>query len=383
MELPLAQSAPQGRAASRPPRVSSIAHARWSPQAPLPRVRFAVVGSHEAVVRGEAQPAPERSPASRNQEHRAMARQDAEVEQLRRGISCATLLERERPAWLLDRKGSTRRALKYRRGENEIIIVNHDGQGWWDPQSSAKGDVFDLVQFLDRSLHFGQVREVLRPLIGIMPTFPEGLRGKKRTTSIEPVADRWNAQPRLRRGTQAWRYLTEWRRLPAKTLELAAELDAVREGYCGSAWFAHRDAEGCVSHVESRGPEFQAALSGGAKTLFRFASSTVAATRLAIVEAPIDAMSLAALEGTRGDTLYVATGGGMGPGTEQAINLALAAIASSPEACLVSATDANVAGDRYSVRHAEMAAGHGIAFERLRPPDGMDWNDVLQQGRGA
>jgi len=26
------------------------------------------------------------------------------------------------------------------------VIVNHDGRGWWDPASEAKGDIFSLVQ---------------------------------------------------------------------------------------------------------------------------------------------------------------------------------------------------------------------------------------------
>ena len=71
------------------------------------------------------------------------------LDQFREGVSCAVVLERATPPWQLDRKGSTRRALKYRRQEGEVVIVNHDGRGWWDPQGSAKGDVFDLVQFLD------------------------------------------------------------------------------------------------------------------------------------------------------------------------------------------------------------------------------------------
>ena len=32
-----------------------------------------------------------------------------------------------------DRAESSRASLKYRRGEGEIVIVNHDGRGWWDP----------------------------------------------------------------------------------------------------------------------------------------------------------------------------------------------------------------------------------------------------------
>ena len=100
--------------------------------------------------------------------------------------------------------------------------------------------------------------------------------------------------------------------------------------------------------------------------------------RLAVTEAPIDALSLAALEGIRADTLYLATGGGMGPGTEQALGRALAAISGVPGAILTSATDADAAGDRYAARHAELAAAAGIAFGRLRP---TDWNELIRQVR--
>jgi hypothetical protein len=104
--------------------------------------------------------------------------------------------------------------------------------------------------------------------------------------------------------------------------------------------------------------------------------------RFALTEAPIDALSLAALEGIRPDTAYAATGGGMGPATEAAIETVLAAIAPLPGAHLVSGTDANLAGDRFAARHAQMAAAARVAFERLRPPEGTDWNDVLKQGKG-
>lgn len=324
-----------------------------------------------------------------------MAGQDAELEQLRHGISCAALLERGQPAWSLDKKGSTRRALKYRRGAGEVVIVNHDGRGWWDPLSSAKGDVFDLVQFLDPGLNFGQVRRALRPLVGIAPTFSAALRERAAVTPDRPVAERWTARPRLRQGSAVWGYLTRERALPASVLAVADECDAVREGPYGSAWFAHRDDAGAVSHVEIRGPDYKGSLRGGSKTLFRVGGTIGAggagsaggigapSVCLAVAEAPIDALSVAAMEGVRPDTVYAATGGGMGPGTEQAIERILAAIASRPNARVVSATDANRAGDRYAARHAEMAAKAGIAFERLRPPNGTDWNDMVKQGRGA
>jgi hypothetical protein len=71
-------------------------------------------------------------------------------------VHCAVLLERTQPLWKLDRKESTRLSLKYRRGKGEILIVSHAGKGWWDSTSDAKGDVFDLVQWLEPGLTFGQ-----------------------------------------------------------------------------------------------------------------------------------------------------------------------------------------------------------------------------------
>jgi hypothetical protein len=92
-------------------------------------------------------------------------------------------------------------------------------------------------------------------------------------------------------------------------------------------------------------------------------------------------MSVAAIEGKRTDSLYVATGGGMGPGTLAALQVICTDLGQRPGAVVESAADANRAGDRYAERHAEIVAASGVPFRRLRPPDDMDWNDVLRQGR--
>ena len=310
-----------------------------------------------------------------------MSGHDAELDQFRQEVSCAVLLERATPPWQLDRKGSTRRALKYRRHEGEVVIVNHDGRGWWDPQGSAKGDVFDLVQFLDPSLNFGQVRKALRPFVGLSQTFPEALARRRAPRAEQPLPDRWISRPRLRPGSRAWDYLSGPRALPRAVLMIASDADAVRDGAYGSAWFAHRDATGQVCHVEVRGPDYKGSLRGGTKTLFRVASGC-SPTRLAVLEAPIDALSLAAIENIRRDTLYVATGGGMGPGTLDALRGALAHLRAA-RSVFVSAADANTAGDRFAAQHQAIAAEAGIPFERLRPTSGTDWNDTLRQGRGV
>ena len=100
--------------------------------------------------------------------------------------------------------------------------------------------------------------------------------------------------------------------------------------------------------------------------------------RLVLAEAAIDALSVAAIENLREDTLYGATGGGMGPGTIAALEARLGRIAMLPGALFCSATDANGAGDRFAERHHALAKQFAVRFERLRPPiDGGDWNDVL------
>lgn len=306
---------------------------------------------------------------------------ESELDLFRAQVNCATVLENLGQPWRLDMRESTRRALKYRRGEGEVLIVTHEGRGWWDPQSQAKGDVFTLVQHLDPSLNFGHVRQVLRRFVGMTPRYTPAERQRGGQGQARSVAERWASRPRLRSGCAAWNYLFKERALPEAVLTAAGEQDVIRDGAYGSAWFAHID-QGLVTHVEIRSPRFKGALKDGHKTLFRLRPGVAEITRLVIAEAPIDALSLAAIEGLRTDSVYVATGGGMGPRTLSALQTICAELATRPDSIAESAADANRAGDRYAERHAEIARAAGVAFVRLRPAEGLDWNDV-QQGRGS
>ena len=308
-----------------------------------------------------------------------MTTHDPEIEDLRDRVHCAVVLERTPPPWRLDRKESTRLSLKYRRGEGEILIVNHGGKGWWDPMSDAKGDVFGLVRRLEPALTFGHVRKRLREFAGLAPKFPEAERAANRKHPERSVADRWAERKAVAPNSPAWRYLARKRWLPASIIEAASAAGVLREGPAGSAWFAHCDSAGRVAHVDVRGPAYKGSLAGGAKSLFRLPAGGAARPKLALTEAAIDALSLAAIEGLRPDTLYAATGGGMGPGTIAALETLLALVAMLPGALLLSATDANGAGDRFAERHRTLAEKFGVPFARLRPPiEGEDWNDALR-----
>jgi len=317
-----------------------------------------------------------------------MSGHDAELDAMRADVSCAALLERHPPPWRLDKRESTRRCLKYRRGEGEILLVSHEGRGWWDPGSTAKGDVFGLVQYLNPGLNFGEVRKVLRPFIGVSPSHPlhEGRFAKDRPAV--PFGVRWERRRVPAPGSPAWRYLTEERGLPASVVWAAISAGVLREGPYASAWFAHHDQDGNLTGIEMRGPDYRGFSPGGDKTLFRLPGRlpaiAVPVRRLVVAEAPIDGLSVAAIEDLRMDTLYIATAGGMGPATINALELQVRDLAAMPDAVLVVVTDADRAGEAYAARLAEMAQAAGVRSERLRPPEGnKDWNDVLKQGRGA
>ncbi|GAC1045337.1 DUF3991 and toprim domain-containing protein [Rhizobium sp. No.120] len=290
-----------------------------------------------------------------------------EIEALREQVSCAAVLEHA--GFAIDAKESTRRAVKFRRG-GEIIIVTYEGRGWFDPLSEAKGDVFRLVEHLDR-VGFLEGAERVADLVGFRITGQDWQPARDGERCDLSLSDRWQARRRPWPGSATWRYLNGERRLPAFLLTTAIKGDLLREGPQGSMWAAHRDHAGVLTGWEARGPHYRGFASGGTKVLFRLGSDS--ALRLAVTEAAIDAMSLAALEGLREGTLYLSTGGGWSPTTEAALR----ELAARPGVQMVAATDANPQGDMFAERLRTLAVDAGCDWTRLRPAK-QDWNEVLK-----
>ena len=290
-----------------------------------------------------------------------------DIEALRDQVSCAAVLGHA--GFAIDAKESTRRAVKFRRG-SEIIIVTHEGRGWFDPLSDAKGDVFGLVEHLD---HVGFLEGAGRvaDLVGFAITEPEWQAPGHAQGYDLALPERWQARRRPWPGSSTWAYLNSERFLPATLLRATIRLDRLREGPYGSMWAAHTDDAGIVTGWEARGPEYRGFASGGTKVLFRLGPDT--ALRLAVTEAAIDAMSLAAIEGLRDGTVYLSTGGGWSPSTEGALRQ----LASRPDALLVAATDANPQGEMFAERLRALAHETGCDWSRLRPPE-EDWNEILK-----
>ena len=289
-----------------------------------------------------------------------------ELEALRANVSCEAVLERA--GYELDVKESTRRAVKYRLG-GDIIIVTHDGRGWFDPLGDEKGDVFSLAMFLERST-FPAAVDAVAALVGFHVFRPEW-NPSPPMVSGEVIADRWRRRRAPWSGSGVWRYLCWARWIPAAIVRQAIREGVLREGPFGSMWAAHVQSDGSVVGWEERGPEWRGFSTGGSKLLFRLGPSD--ANRLCVTEAAIDAMSLAALEGSREGTLYLSTGGGWSPATDAA----LCELALRPGLTLVAATDANSQGDIYAERLRALAEASGCDWQRLRPP-ADDWNEVLK-----
>ena len=288
-----------------------------------------------------------------------------EIEDLRNRVMCEAVLETS--GFAIDVKESTRRARKFRRGA-EIVIVTHDGRGWFDPLSDAKGDVFSLVAILDQ-VGFAEAASRVAALSGFRPATP---LWKKATTPRASVLSRWEQRKSPEPGSEVWRYLCWTRALPVSVVRQAAQEGALREGPSGSMWAAHTDNSGALSGWEERGPTWRGFASGGAKTLFRLGPAD--ARRLCVTEAAIDAMSLAAIEGVREGTLYVSTGGGWSPTTEAALRSLISRFATQ----VVGATDANPQGEIFADRLRGLSEAMSSDWLRLRPP-ADDWNEVLQE----
>lgn len=286
-----------------------------------------------------------------------------ELDDLRSRVPCAALLEQA--GYAIDLKESTRRTVKYRRGD-EIIIVIHEGRGWFDPLSDAKGDVFSLMIHL-HGIAFAEAKMLVADLVGYEPREPVWKRTPRVRQPDLGIAERWQMRRKPWPGSATWRYLCEERHLPEDVIRTAIRQDLLREGPRGSMWAAHADLDGNITGWEERGPEWRGFSSGGAKVLFALGSR--GAVRLCVTEAAIDALSLAGLEDMRPDTLYLSTGGGWAPATEAAIVSYIV----RRSVLLVAATDNNPQGERYADRLMAVAISADCSFERRRP-EADDWN---------
>ena len=139
-------------------------------------------GKETEAERSDAEAAGKRRWRKRN-------RRAEEARAMRRGARKGRLRDRL--------KESTRKAVKYRRG-GDIIIVIHDGNGWFDALSDAKGDVFSLVGASTASPSPRCLRGSRTWSVSCRPN-PSGHEHPREWDPPASLSDRWRAPRTLAR----------------------------------------------------------------------------------------------------------------------------------------------------------------------------------------
>ncbi|KRE11791.1 hypothetical protein ASE66_25155 [Bosea sp. Root483D1] len=148
-----------------------------------------------------------------------------ELEALRERVPCAAVLEKA--GFAIDLQQSTRKAVKYRRGD-AIVIVIHAGRGWCDALSEAKGDVFGLVEHLD-GVSFVEGLDRAASLVGYTPKDPAWPRPPRASGRVLSIAERWSRRRKPWLGSMVWRNLRDERGLPDALIPSAASVASSRQ----------------------------------------------------------------------------------------------------------------------------------------------------------
>lgn len=298
-------------------------------------------------------------------------RQD--IDHIRQSVHCAVLLEKN--GFKLDPKESSKKHLKYK-NNGQTIIVSHEGRGWWNPHGTDKGDVLALQKMFYKDMSFLEVVDSLISFAGILPTFPEVLQKKK---DKPPVSSKDILEKKLlQQNTECWDYLSKKRGLPSEILFMAIKQKIIRQGIKGTSLFLHKKLNGKITGAEMRGPEYQGFTNGGTKTLFYFIGGIDQVTRLVIVESAIDALSFAALDPITNGTLYVSTGGGIGPETIVSLEEVMKKLIIRNNVMIEIGTDKDQAGNNFADLLYDRFQKYKLHMRRITPiGNTKDWNEVL------
>ncbi len=208
----------------------------------------------------------------------------------------------KRNGWKDDLRESTPKAIKYRRGEGEIIIVVHQGRGWFDPDLGSQGRRVFLPSVSARRTSRFRCKAVAE-LVGFEPSAPAWRRSRNKMP--EAITSRWSDRAVPRPGSPAWSYLTSLEPSPKRLCQQQSlPADSVK-----ALWDPF--GQGISTPPALLGWEERGPIGVGSHAVARKRFSQLEVTRrfaFASPEAAIDAMSLAALEEHRADSTYASTG---------------------------------------------------------------------------
>ena len=246
------------------------------------------------------------------------------------------------------------------------LVLGKRGNGHWvyfnTQDNTDNGTIIDFM--VNRGLTFADIRDRFAPP---QTTAPQA------ATSFH---DTWKAaKPHPAPPWLIGRGIT------AHTLHtLQSTRPTIRCDRNGRVLFAHRDRNRSLTGFEIAPPDGPRRFAtGGTRALCAIHAATHAASLRALVvtESGLDALSIAQLEHCPPDHAFLSTAGA--PSRSQCDQIQHAINTLPNLNALVLAQDGDEAGDRQgeAIRKAVVPPDH-VRIERRRPPDSMDWNDIVR-----
>ncbi len=159
---------------------------------------------------------------------------------------------------------------------------------------------------------------------------------------------------------------------------LAAARPLIRRDRHGRVLFAHRDRHRRLTGFEIGPPDgARRFATGGSRSLFAVRAGHAADLKtLVITEGAVDALSLAQIEQCHPSQAFLSTAGA--PSRRQREQIGLAARTLPNVRTVVLAQDHDEAGERQAeALRRQLEVPSQVAFQRRRPPEHADWNDVI------
>lgn len=289
--------------------------------------------------------------------------------------------------YALDRRLSSRRYSVMRHANGDKLIVTRKPNRHWvyanAHDSRDRGTVVDFLGLRER-LSLGQIRQELRRWVGggsavatARLSLPELVPS---SADVQHVVAAWERAAPV---TGDCAYLITERCLPWTTLADPVFAGRLRVDARGNALFAHYGDDG-LSGFEIKGPRgFTGFATGGVKQLFVSRPRPDDHT-LIVCETAIDALSVAALEGTSRKR-FVSVAGQVSP-AQLALLCRVAGKMPAGSRVLL-AMDNDQGGRRLAEAIGEslqpVATDGRTVTPYLPERSGEDWNDVLRRGRLA
>jgi 5S rRNA maturation endonuclease (ribonuclease M5) len=298
---------------------------------------------------------------------------DMELERFKTEINLVDYMQAQ--GWTPNKKKSTRKTavLESQDGRKALVSLNENGHYvFFDPATGAGGSIIDFVK-AERGLNLGQVRKVLRPMIGAD------------FSSLSP-----RHQPRLRlKLERSSRDEREFERVRVVMTDKYARLKPLDDGYLrsrgitisddprfsnvksderGNTCFPHY-VEGGIIGWEKKNRCFTGYTEGGKRAGIYATTNFGDAQKVVIVESGIDAMSHAQLFRTNNETAYISVGGSI---SKSQLQLICDRVAGRD---VILAFDNDAAGLRFDSIVSDALGGK----VEIQKPRLKDWNDDLKE----